>query len=48
MTEDLRRYAGLGLRVAITEAGVRTLKDATAKVPTGNLAVFAQPCKSGR
>ncbi|HXC83490.1 MAG TPA: endo-1,4-beta-xylanase [Trebonia sp.] len=44
MTEDLQRYASLGLKVAITEADVRTfVNNATDQVPTDNLAVFAQP-----
>ncbi|HET9895513.1 MAG TPA: endo-1,4-beta-xylanase [Streptosporangiaceae bacterium] len=44
MTQDLRRYASLGLKVAITEADVRTFVDGPAtQVPTDNLAVFAQP-----
>jgi endo-1,4-beta-xylanase len=49
MTEDLQRYAGLGLRVAITEADVRTfVNNATDQVPTDNLAVFAQPYEFGQ
>jgi endo-1,4-beta-xylanase len=44
MTQDLQRYAGLGLKVAITEADVRTfVNNATDQVPTDNLALFAQP-----
>lgn len=44
MTEDLQRYASLGLKVAITEADVRTfVNNATDQVPSDNLAVFAQP-----
>jgi endo-1,4-beta-xylanase len=44
MTSDLERYAQLGLKVAITEADVRTFVDnATDQVPTDHLAVFAQP-----
>ncbi len=44
MTEDLRRYAALGLRVAITEADVRTFVDNPVdQVPTDHLATFAQP-----
>lgn len=44
MTEDLQRYASLGLKVAITEADVRTfVNNATDQVPTDNLAAFAQP-----
>jgi endo-1,4-beta-xylanase len=42
MTTDLQRYAGLGLRVAITEADVRTfVNNATDQVPTNPLAPFA-------
>ncbi|MBO0807551.1 MAG: endo-1,4-beta-xylanase [Actinobacteria bacterium] len=49
MTADLQRYAGLGLKVAITEADVRTfVNNATAQVPTDNLAVFAQPYEFGQ
>src|SRR2546429_15864 len=49
MTQDLQRYAGLGLRVAITEADVRTfVNNATDQVPTDNLAVFAQPYEFGQ
>jgi endo-1,4-beta-xylanase len=44
MTADLQRYASLGLKVAITEADVRTfVNDATNQVPTDHLATFAQP-----
>ena len=44
MTADLQRFASLGLKVAITEADVRTFVDnATDQVPTDPLAVFAQP-----
>jgi endo-1,4-beta-xylanase len=44
LTEDLQRYANLGLKVAITEADVRTfVNNATDQVPTDNLSVFAQP-----
>jgi endo-1,4-beta-xylanase len=44
LTADLRRYASLGLKVAITEADVRTfVNDATDQVPTDHLATFAQP-----
>jgi len=44
MTSDLQRYGALGLKVAITEADVRTfVNNATDQVPTDNLAVFAQP-----
>jgi endo-1,4-beta-xylanase len=44
MTQDLQRYASLGLRVALTEADVRTfVNNATDQVPTDHLATFAQP-----
>jgi endo-1,4-beta-xylanase len=44
LQEDLERFASLGLKVAITEADVRTfVKDATSQVPTDNLSQFAQP-----
>ena len=44
MIQDLQRYGSLGLKVAITEADVRTfVNNATDQVPTDNLAVFAQP-----
>ena len=44
MQQDLARYASLGLKVAITEADVRTfVNNATDQVPTDNLATFAQP-----
>lgn len=44
MQQDLARYAGLGLKVAITEADVRTfVNNATQQVPTDSLAQFAQP-----
>ena len=44
MTDDLRRFAGLGLKTAITEADVRTFVDGpTTQVPTDHLATFAQP-----
>jgi endo-1,4-beta-xylanase len=49
MTQDLQRYAGLGLKVAITEADVRTfVNNATDQVPTDNLAVFAHPYEFGQ
>jgi endo-1,4-beta-xylanase len=49
MTQDLQRYASLGLKVAITEADVRTfVNNATAQVPTDNLAQFAQPFEFGQ
>lgn len=41
---DLQAYAGLGLKVAVTEADVRTfVNDATDQTPTSQLAQFAQP-----
>ena len=44
LQEDLERFASLGLKVAITEADVRTfVSNATDQVPTANLALFAQP-----
>jgi endo-1,4-beta-xylanase len=44
MTADLRRYANLGLEVAVTEADVRTfVNNSTDQVPTDPLALFAQP-----
>jgi endo-1,4-beta-xylanase len=44
MAEDLQRYADLGLKVAITEADVRTfVHDAARQVPTDDLATLAQP-----
>ena len=44
MTGDLQRFASLGLKVAITEADVRTfVNNATDQVPTDHLATFAQP-----
>jgi endo-1,4-beta-xylanase len=49
MTADLQRYASIGLKVAITEADVRTFVDGpTTQVPTDNLAVFAQPYEFGQ
>ncbi|MFL6078127.1 MAG: endo-1,4-beta-xylanase [Mycobacteriales bacterium] len=43
MTQDLQRYANLGLKVAVTEADVRTfVNDATSQVPTNTLAPAAQ------
>jgi endo-1,4-beta-xylanase len=43
MTQDLQRFAGLGLKVAVTEADVRTfVNNATAQVPTNTLAPSAQ------
>jgi len=44
LRQDLERFAGLGLKVAITEADVRTfVNNPTDQVPTDNLAQFAQP-----
>src|SRR5487761_503968 len=44
LQQDLERFASLGLKVAITEADVRTfVSNATDQVPTDNLALFAQP-----
>ncbi|HUZ25012.1 MAG TPA: endo-1,4-beta-xylanase [Streptosporangiaceae bacterium] len=44
MTQDFQRFAALGLKVAITEADVRTFVDGPAtQVPTDHLATFAQP-----
>jgi endo-1,4-beta-xylanase len=41
---DLQAYGDLGLKVAITEADVRTfVNNATEQVPTDSLAQFAQP-----
>ncbi len=46
---DLERYTTLGLKVAITEADVRTfVNNATDQVPTDNLALFAQPFEFGQ
>jgi endo-1,4-beta-xylanase len=45
MTQDLQRYAALGLKVAITEADVRTFIETTdsLQTPTDHLSTFAQP-----
>jgi endo-1,4-beta-xylanase len=44
MQQDLQRYADLRLKVAVTEADVRTFVDnATDQQPTDHLATFAQP-----
>jgi endo-1,4-beta-xylanase len=44
LRQDLERFASLGLKVAITEADVRTfVNNATDQVPTDNLSQFAQP-----
>jgi endo-1,4-beta-xylanase len=43
MTQDLRRFAGLGLKVAVTEADVRTfVNNSTTQLPTNTLAPSAQ------
>jgi endo-1,4-beta-xylanase len=44
LTADLKRFASLGLKVAMTEADVRTfVNNATEQTPTDNLALMAQP-----
>jgi endo-1,4-beta-xylanase len=45
MQADLARYASLGVKVAITEADVRTFVETTdsLQTPTNNLSQFAQP-----
>ncbi len=44
ITQDLQRFASLGLKVAITQADVRTfVNNATDQVPTDSLAQYAQP-----
>jgi len=49
MQQDLQRYASLGLKVAITEADVRTFVNSqTEQVPIDHLAVFAQPFEFGQ
>jgi endo-1,4-beta-xylanase len=49
MQADLARYASLGLKVAITEADVRTfVNNATDQVPTNGLELFAQPYEEGQ
>ena len=49
MQQDLQRYASLGLKVAITEADVRTfVNNQTEQVPIDHLAVFAQPFDFGQ
>jgi len=49
MHQDLQRYASLGLKVAITEADVRTfVNNQTEQVPIDHLAVFAQPFEFGQ
>jgi endo-1,4-beta-xylanase len=43
MTQDLKKYASLGLKVAITEADVRTfVNNSTAQQPTDSMAPSAQ------
>ena len=43
MTQDMQRYANLGLKVAFTEADVRTfVNNPTDQVPTDKLAPYAQ------
>jgi endo-1,4-beta-xylanase len=44
LLHDIEGFASLGLKVAITEADVRTfVNNATDQVPTDSLALFAQP-----
>jgi endo-1,4-beta-xylanase len=44
LSDDIGKYASLGLKVAITEADVRTfVNNATDQVPTNGLENFAQP-----
>ena len=44
LRQDMEKFASLGLKVAITEADVRTfVNNPTAQVPTDNLALFAHP-----
>ncbi|MBS2967005.1 endo-1,4-beta-xylanase, partial [Actinocrinis puniceicyclus] len=44
MADNLKRFASLGLKVAITEADVRTFVDGPdTQVPTDHLATFAHP-----
>jgi endo-1,4-beta-xylanase len=44
MAQDLQRFANLHLKVAVTEADVRTFVNSpTAQVPTDHLSLFAQP-----
>jgi endo-1,4-beta-xylanase len=45
LTQDLQRYTDLGLKVAVTEADVRTFIETTDanQTPTDQLATFAQP-----
>jgi len=47
--QDLQGYASLGLKVAVTEADVRTfVTDATSQVPTNNPETLAQPYEFGQ
>jgi endo-1,4-beta-xylanase len=47
--QDLAGYASLGLKVAVTEADVRTFVDSpTTQVPTNNNEVLAQPYEFGQ
>jgi endo-1,4-beta-xylanase len=44
LRQDIEKFASIGLKVAITEADVRTfVNNATDQVPTDSLAQFAQP-----
>ena len=44
LSDDIGKYASLGLKVAITEADARTFVDGpTTQVPTNGLENFAQP-----
>jgi endo-1,4-beta-xylanase len=44
LADDIGKFASLGLKVAITEADVRTFVDGpTTQVPTDSLELFAQP-----
>jgi endo-1,4-beta-xylanase len=50
MQQDLQRYASLGIKVAITEADVRTFIETTdsKQTPTNGLEKFAQPYEFGQ
>jgi endo-1,4-beta-xylanase len=49
MQSDLQQYASLGVKVAITEADVRTfVNNSTDQVPTNGLEAFAQPYEFGQ
>ena len=50
MQKDLQRYASLGLKVAITEADVRTFVETTDsnQTPTNNAETLAQPYEFGQ